>query len=103
MTIHDNAEPQTAELLLRTIVAVNQLSIYGAVADGFQDFTQQAEGHPSEARQDLLQTYPKTKLRQFRLSLYHVLPRVRLGTPKTGELWRNNAMKSSKIFQRMSS
>ena len=30
-SVHFNAEPQTAELLLRTIIAVNQLSIYGAV------------------------------------------------------------------------
>ena len=29
--IHSNADPITAELLLKTIVAVNQLSMYGAV------------------------------------------------------------------------
>ena len=29
---HYNAEPQTAELQLRSFIAVNQLSIYGAVA-----------------------------------------------------------------------
>ena len=32
-TIHYNAEPQNAELLLRPILAANQHSIYGAVAD----------------------------------------------------------------------
>ena len=32
MSIHYNAEPQTAELLLRTIIAVNQIIMYGAVA-----------------------------------------------------------------------
>ena len=32
-SIHYNMEPQTAELLLRTKIAVNQLSILGAVAD----------------------------------------------------------------------
>ena len=46
-TIHHNAEPQTAELLLRTAIAVNQLSIHGAVADWCRAFNQRAEGHPS--------------------------------------------------------
>ena len=36
-----NAEPHTAELLLRIIVSVNQLSVYGAVADWCQDLAQQ--------------------------------------------------------------
>ena len=40
------AETQTAELLLRTIVAVNQLSIYGVVADWCEEFTQRAQGYP---------------------------------------------------------
>ena len=31
-SIHDNAEPQTAELLLKTIIAVSQLSVCGALA-----------------------------------------------------------------------
>ena len=32
-------------MLLRTGIAVNQLSIFGAVADWCQDFAQRAEGH----------------------------------------------------------
>ena len=32
MSIHDNAEPRTVELLLERIVALNQVSIFGAVA-----------------------------------------------------------------------
>ena len=31
-SVHFIAEPQTAELLMRTIFSVNQLSVYGAVA-----------------------------------------------------------------------
>ena len=31
-SIHYNAGPKTAELLLKTIIAVNQLSVFGAVA-----------------------------------------------------------------------
>ena len=32
-TIHHNGSEETVELILRTIISVNQLSIYGAVAD----------------------------------------------------------------------
>ena len=32
VSIHFNAEPQTAELLFRTVISDNQLSIHGAVA-----------------------------------------------------------------------
>ena len=46
---HYKADPQTAELLLRTIFAVNQFSIYGAVADWCPAFTQRAEGHSSQS------------------------------------------------------
>ena len=31
-SIHYNADPKTVELLLKTIIAVNQLSVFGAVA-----------------------------------------------------------------------
>ena len=31
-SIHCNADPKTVELLLKTIIAVNQLSVFGAVA-----------------------------------------------------------------------
>ena len=32
LSVHVNAEPETVELLFRTVHAANQLSIYGAVA-----------------------------------------------------------------------
>ena len=54
-TIHYNAEPQTAELLPRTMIAVNQLSILrSSLADWCQDLTQRAEGHPSQSRGELV-------------------------------------------------
>ena len=46
-SIHFNADPHTADLLLLTIVFVNQLSIYGAVADWCHELTQRAEAHLS--------------------------------------------------------
>ena len=42
---HCNAEPTTAELLLRIIVSANQLGVYGAKADSCQDLAQQIVPH----------------------------------------------------------
>ena len=41
ISIHYNAEPATAEQLLRIIVSVNQPSVFGAVAEWCQDLAQQ--------------------------------------------------------------
>ena len=43
--IFDNAEPTIAELLLCIVIPVNQLSIYGAVADWYQELPQRVEVH----------------------------------------------------------
>ena len=32
-SIHFNGSEETIELILRTVISVNQLSVYGAVAD----------------------------------------------------------------------
>ena len=48
-SIHFDAVPHTAELLLLTVVSVSQLSIYGAVADWCQELTQRAEAHPTQS------------------------------------------------------
>ena len=46
-SIHKNAEPAIAELLLRIIICVNQLSVCGAVADWCQELAQRIEDHCS--------------------------------------------------------
>ena len=46
-SIHFNAEPDTAELLLRSVVSVYQFSFYGAVADWCEELSQRDEDHPS--------------------------------------------------------
>ena len=46
-TIHFNVDPTTAELLLRIIVSVNQLSIYGVIADWCQNLAQRIAAHSS--------------------------------------------------------
>ena len=48
-TKHNNAEPQTAELLLRPFLPSISSVISRAVADWCQDFTQRPEGHPSRS------------------------------------------------------
>ena len=45
----NNADPATAELLLRIIISVNQLSIYGAVADWCEELAQQISDHSSSS------------------------------------------------------
>ena len=46
-SIHFNAEPDTAELLLRSVVSVYQFCFYGAVADWCEELSQRDEDHPS--------------------------------------------------------
>ena len=46
-SIHFNAEPDTAELLLRSVVSVYQFSFYGAVADWCEELSERDEDHPS--------------------------------------------------------
>ena len=46
-SIHFIAEPDTAELLLRSVVSVYQFSFYGAVADWCEELSQRDEDHPS--------------------------------------------------------
>ena len=44
-SIHDTADPTTAEPLLRIIVCVNQVSTCGAIADWCQDLAQRIAAH----------------------------------------------------------
>ena len=48
-TIHYHAEPTTALVLLRIIVSVNQLSVYGAIAGWCQDLAQRVEPHSPQS------------------------------------------------------
>ena len=48
-SIHYNAEPATAELLLRIIFSVSQLIIYGAIADWCQELAQRVEAHSPQS------------------------------------------------------
>ena len=69
-SIHFNAEPQAAELWLRTVIFGNQLFIYGAVADWCNNQT------PPAAEPQVEQLH-----QEFHQNLYQVLPIIRLWTP----------------------
>ena len=45
LSIHYNGDSTTAESLFRIIISVNQLSVYGAIADWCQKFAQQISDH----------------------------------------------------------
>ena len=97
-SIHFNAEPDTAELLLRSVVSVYQFSFYGAVADWCEELSQRDEDHPSPehsgggpSRKWLL-----TKLSKFRPKVCRVLPMVHYGANERG-----NTMKKLTIFQKI--
>ena len=57
-TTHCNADPATAELLLRSIISVYQLTIYGAEADWCEELAQQIADHSSTRTGHLV---PKVK------------------------------------------
>ena len=48
-SIHYNGDSATAELVLRIIISVNQLSINGAVSDRCEELAQQISDHPSSS------------------------------------------------------
>ena len=53
-SIHYNAEPATAELFLRIIVSVNQLSIQEAIAGWCQELAQRVEAHSPQSTETLV-------------------------------------------------
>ena len=57
-SIHCNADPAAAELLLRSIIFVYQLTIYGAEADWCEELAQQIANHSSTRTGNLV---PKVK------------------------------------------
>ena len=66
--IHYNAEPTIAEQLLRIILSVNQLNVYGAVAGWCQDLAQRTKAHLHLARRHPLRTWtmiPRFKSHQM--------------------------------------
>ena len=45
LSIHYNGDSSTAELPFRTIISVNQLSVYGAISDWCEELAQQMSDH----------------------------------------------------------
>ena len=48
-SIHYNADPATAQLLFRIVISINQISVYGAVADMCEELAQQISDHSSSS------------------------------------------------------
>ena len=55
-SIHFNGSDDTIELILRTVISVNQLSIYGAVADLWKELARDSRGTKNTAANDTLES-----------------------------------------------
>ena len=89
VSIHFNAQPHTAELMFRTIIAVSQLSMYGGRIGATTKFFQQ--------RNSTLNT---TLQQEFLQDLHHASPNTKLWTLEPRKTWRRNVMKNSRIFRK---
>ena len=54
-SIHFNGSDDTIELILRTIISVNQLSVYGAVADLCRESARNSRGAGKPAANDYVE------------------------------------------------
>ena len=80
-SIHFNAEPQTAELLLRTIIAVNQLCIYGAVAKWCNSKSPPQNVEPQSQEDAVREVPPQLVTRVTKHKTPNDLARGRPGAP----------------------
>ena len=92
--IFDNAEPTIAELLLCIVIPVNQLSIYGAVADWYQELPQRVEVHCPQYTGTLVALVVHKVLAPQVPSenMYRVWShraQVNFGAVKRGEVWKS--------------
>ena len=55
-SIHSNGDDETIELILRTVISVNQLSVYGAVADLCKELARGSSGAGKPAANDSLES-----------------------------------------------
>ena len=55
-SIHFNGSDETIELILRTVMSVNQLSVYGAVADLSKELARDSSGAGEPAANENLES-----------------------------------------------
>ena len=55
-SIHFNGSDETIELILRTVISVNQLSVYGAVAELCKELARDSSGARKPAANDHLES-----------------------------------------------
>ena len=99
-SIHYNADPATAELLLRIIISVKQLSIYGAVSDWCEEFAQLISDRSSSSTWN-----PVAKVNDESESKSHPLLRQSWQSHfwsmfQPRETWCSTTKKDSKTFQK---
>ena len=59
LSIHYNGDLSNAEFLLRSIISVNQLSVYGAISDWCGELAQQTSDPAFPAQGNLLRSHSK--------------------------------------------
>ena len=100
-SIHYNAEPTTAELLLRIVVSVNQLGVYGAIPDSCQDLAQQIAAHsPPSTRTPVANVDNDPASLKSHQWTYRISPNDQCGSLEPEETWCGNTKRNSKIFQK---
>ena len=87
MSIHFCGDDDTAELVLRTIISVNQLSVYGAVADMCDELAWRIYGHSECTRKLVAQDNSETTVIPTELTTTNKSPRAN-GTAQ-GNLLQN--------------
>ena len=89
------ARDNTAELVLRTIITVNQLSIYGAVADMCDELACRISGRPDRTGELVAQDNPEIMVIPTELSTTNKSPRT--GDDVQGNLLQNYEQKNANL------
>ena len=94
MSVHFCGDDNTAELVLRTIISVKQLSIYGAVADMCDELACRISGRPDRTGELVAQDNPEIMVIPTELSTTNKSPRT--GDDVQGNLLQNYEQKFAK-------
>ena len=76
LSIHFCGDDETVEVVLRTIISVNQLSIYGALADMCDEQACRISGCSESTRKPAAQNNPETMVMSTEFSTTNKTPRT---------------------------
>ena len=97
---HFVAEPQTAELWLRTTVSVNRLSIFGAVGEWCQELRQRADGHLPQSTERPVSEVSDDPAPQVPSEVVSCLTKGPL-SPRAWKNWCGNTMRNLRTSQKI--